>query len=84
LTSLNPTSGASNGHGLPFPLANSAKDAPSKTKKLVGAKASQAEDNEAIHVIRSEPIENPSEYSNGVARIQRVVSAGMVEELRGI
>ena len=84
MTSLNPTSGASNGHGLPFPLANSAKDAPSKTKKLVGAKASHADDNEAIHVIASEPIEKPSEYSNGVALIQRVVSAEMVEELRGI
>src|SRR6187402_224008 len=84
LTSLNPTAGALNGQGFPFPLANSAKLAPSKTNQFVGAKASHEEAISAIQTVGSLPIVKPKVYFSGSARITRVMLSGMFVLFRGI
>jgi hypothetical protein len=84
LTSLNPTTGASDGQGFPFPLANNAKLAPSKTKKPIGANANHDDSISAIHTIGVVPILKPKVYLGASARMMRVMLSGIVVLFKGI
>jgi hypothetical protein len=81
---LNPTTGEVDGHGFPFPLANNAKLAPSKTKKFAGANASQRDEISVIQTAGLVPTMKPNEYLSGVARIAKVTSFGIVVLFKGI